>query len=1689
MPPARITTTKPAPQKETEEASTQATPQLPNPPPTQHDGIGGLSGKSWTKGTTATDRSRELEIFPNYADDPEPLDPTAPKKEHINHLKTLRDYSSEMFTAFSKTSMRGEHLWTDFISSFRPHTIRSWTKPMLHEWRDLLIRRGIYVQTVRTRSPYEAIIDVLYWPHYANPKDMMDEGKNQHEEDANDAIEPDSAKKGQPQEEDKRAGAEAISERNYEAGLLQKLDQENKSSNHPTRGYTGHKGEPSEGSDSSDDSDNELKKKNTNHVNRRSEGVHETGSDEDPHYEKRGLGLSGMVRAFTGQTKFTGRYEEDLDGILETFETYATMCDLTDSEKRKSIPIMLSGNALSLFNKEAKACETFDEAATLLGSWYNSSEKQTRLLRDWQGMRLTSDMEKDPSASEITVYRTFVAKLMSTQQQLEAVYHGDRHLRDQLIASIDIPKVQDTLKDRVPRTAHQLVNRVANRLSDKPRSAGITSAYLSSHNQSSYPSSEDERVNYTLGQNYGGAAKRETKGFVRRPFRNRNDRQGDGPRRKRQLPKWLKGVKGCMVCGKEDHIANQRHSPDEVTKAVRRLKEKSVRVMLTEEDLAFVSEMFATDNDGGGAASEDESGEGDNQDSDLLYMAEDDLGEIQAYMADVAFLHGRTIQSSRGTMISEMYHAMEPKGQTNFDGVKIDTAANRKSIMGTHQYDEYCKTFGLRPAIRTQTRGVIGIGGRKSSIGTVTIQIPFPNLGLIIDVCFLLMTGNVPTLLCMKDMIDNNLDISLQHRTITHEGRKQQLRLENYFLVYRWGFKDMTYTLFTEQELLKIHKVFGHPSVGATQRMLRRAKGEALDKKTRGAIAKITEDCKICKTHAAKPRRFKLTIGADGLKFNCRVQVDTMFIRGRPVIHMVDMATHFSAAAFLRNQSSSEVWKAIQGLWNLVYMGPPDFLMVDQGTNYTSQELRGNLDAHGITLQEAPIETPGAIGTVERYHAPLRAAYERIRAEVKTGMTDDECLKMAVFAVNSTVGPEGLCPILLVFGAIPRPARTSPTITQLERARAIDAAMKEAEHEQSKRRIAFGLKHSGGQKGKESSAILHELPAGSPVLLYREVTKSWEGPFQFVSVSGETAVIQTPRGRRIFRTSCVRPWTKPKWTSDTSHTQHESQTHRTEPNQITSNTYAIQPHGNGPSIEEEQKPGKSTKKESERSIEFIKSRKQELKGLLMNGTFLPMDRAEIPHNTRVFGSRFVDELKRAERGLRRKSRLVAQNYSDEGATQIPTKAPTIQRATQRLVMSLAASIEDMTPFIRDVTQAYVQSRSKLERDVYIKAPTELDLPPDTVLKVVKPLYGIPESGLHWYLTYVGHHIDKLNMTRATSDPCLLIRRDGTNLQGIVILQVDDSFAIGTEEFEQEEDEQSKEFLSKPKTILTEKQIPFNGIMIAKEKDGTIKVTQQEKITKLQHPATQKDFTSQRALAQYIGVCTRPDVCANIQLIAPGAQKTTEDEFRTLKKTMDHLSATKERGLTYKRIDMSTMRLIVISDASFANTRNLRSQLGFIILMADETGTANIIHYGSSQCKRVTRSILAAEIHALVLAYDHAYVIRHTLIEILGRNVKLEAYVDSRSVFDVIAKDGNTTEKRLQIDIYALRQSYADGELDQIGWIPGTSNPADALTKINSCTTSPLQHLMTSNKLHIDPIGWASISTEKNSRTASQPTCE
>jgi hypothetical protein len=100
----------------------------------------------------------------------------------------------------------------------------------------------------------------------------------------------------------------------------------------------------------------------------------------------------------------------------------------------------------------------------------------------------------------------------------------------------------------------------------------------------------------------------------------------------------------------------------------------------------------------------------------------------------------------------------------------------------------------------------------------------------------------------------------------------------------------------------------------------------------------------------------------------------------------------------------------------------------------------------------------------------------------------------------------------------------------------------------------------------------------------------------------------------------------------------------------------------------------------------------------------------------------------------------------------------------------------------------------------------------------------------------------------------------------------------------------------------------------------------------------------------------------------------------------------ERGLRYVPVDLIDARLMVFVDDSFANNKDLSSQLGFVLMLVnkstnvDNTFTifGNVIHYSSTKCKRVTRSVLASEIFGMVNSLDIGIAIATTLRMITER---------------------------------------------------------------------------------------------------------
>lgn len=174
-------------------------------------------------------------------------------------------------------------------------------------------------------------------------------------------------------------------------------------------------------------------------------------------------------------------------------------------------------------------------------------------------------------------------------------------------------------------------------------------------------------------------------------------------------------------------------------------------VLLTQEENAYISRLFEEtdeepeDNEVDYAVEESDEGQTTDQkdEDEVAYIATEDLRIIEENLSNQRFIHGRKFSTQQEIIPSQnTWELIATKSATKdpFLGIRLDTCCNRTSIMRMKLYISYCTEFDIKPTIKpAQGRGVNGIGGGLQGLGFVLIEIPFNDLGLVINVEFLLL--------------------------------------------------------------------------------------------------------------------------------------------------------------------------------------------------------------------------------------------------------------------------------------------------------------------------------------------------------------------------------------------------------------------------------------------------------------------------------------------------------------------------------------------------------------------------------------------------------------------------------------------------------------------------------------------------------------------------------------------------------------------------------------------------------------------------------------------------------------------------------------------------------------------------------------------------------------------------------------
>lgn len=241
----------------------------------------------------------------------------------------------------------------------------------------------------------------------------------------------------------------------------------------------------------------------------------------------------------------------------------------------------------------------------------------------------------------------------------------------------------------------------------------------------------------------------------------------------------------------------------------------------------------------------------------------------------------------------------------------------------------------------------------------------------------------------------------------------------------------------------------------------------------------------------------------------------------------------------------------------------------------------------------------------------------------------------------------------------------------------------------------------------------------------------------------------------------------------------------------------------------------------------------------------------------------------------------------------------------------------------------------------------------------------------------------------------------------------------------------RKFEAKPKIYNC---FEFAGVTILKTDYGFIihQSTYASTLKELTPDATYDEYCTIRYKLAWL-LITCPETLCNCKY---GSQVTKNDFnqklVKNVNKVITRVKDTSTQGIRFHTLEISSLSLISIRYASFANNADLSSRLGHITLLTDQSGRANINSNASYKSRCVVLSILYAETYSFADCFDGAYNIRDKFKQNIGKRISLAMLTDSACLFNVIAKSSRTTERRLMIDLASTKEAYNNMDIDDIG---------------------------------------------------------
>ena len=255
---------------------------------------------------------------------------------------------------------------------------------------------------------------------------------------------------------------------------------------------------------------------------------------------------------------------------------------------------------------------------------------------------------------------------------------------------------------------------------------------------------------------------------------------------------------------------------------------------------------------------------------------------------------------------------------------------------------------------------------------------------------------------------------------------------------------------------------------------------------------------------------------------------------------------------------------------------------------------------------------------------------------------------------------------------------------------------------------------------------------------------------------------------------------------------------------------------------------------------------------------------------------------------------------------------------------------------------------------------------------------------------------------------------------------------------------------------------YIGVRTFQDSDFSIKIDQSTYVNSIRPiPLNQerlKDIHSQlsegeikllrSALGQlnWLANMTRPDISFTVSNVSSHIKQATISDIKEVNKLTKHVKTTPSEVI-FPSLDTQNVEVVVYTDSSFNNLDDGGSQGGQIVFLKDQLNRSCPISWRSTRVRRIARSTLAAEALSFADGMDTAEFVHQLADEfqLIKKNSPIIGITDSRSLYDAANTSTQISDRRLRVEISAIRDTKDKGEID-IVWTNKENQLADVLTK-------------------------------------------